>query len=48
MSRLQQTISPVDGRVVAERDLASDAQIEAALGRAVAAQKEWRATPLAW
>jgi len=42
----QKTISPVDGRVLAERELATEAQIEATLQAAVAAQKEWRATPL--
>lgn len=43
---IQKTISPVDGRVVAERELASDAQIETALARAQAAQREWRNTKL--
>jgi acyl-CoA reductase-like NAD-dependent aldehyde dehydrogenase len=47
MSGMQKTISPVDGRVVAERELASDVQIEAALARAVVAQRAWRATSLA-
>ncbi len=44
---LQQTISPVDGRVYVERQLASDAQIDAALKRARAAQQSWRRVPLA-
>jgi acyl-CoA reductase-like NAD-dependent aldehyde dehydrogenase len=39
-------ISPVDGRVYAERAPAGDAEIEAALAQAVAAQRAWRATPL--
>lgn len=43
---LQKTISPVDGRVFAERELASDAQIETTLARAQAAQREWRNTRL--
>ena len=47
MSSIQKTISPVDGRIVAERELASPAQIEAALQTAAAAQRDWRATPLA-
>jgi acyl-CoA reductase-like NAD-dependent aldehyde dehydrogenase len=43
---LQQTISPVDGRVYVERQLASDAQIDAALKRARAAQQSWRRVPM--
>jgi acyl-CoA reductase-like NAD-dependent aldehyde dehydrogenase len=43
----QTTISPVDGRVLVERELASGKQIEAALEKAVSAQRNWRATPLA-
>ena len=39
---VQKTISPVDGRVYVERPLASEAEIEAALRRARAAQREWR------
>ncbi|MEP7364944.1 MAG: aldehyde dehydrogenase family protein [Acidobacteriota bacterium] len=42
----QRTISPVDGRVVAERELASAAQIDASLSHAVAAQKAWRSVAL--
>jgi acyl-CoA reductase-like NAD-dependent aldehyde dehydrogenase len=41
------TISPVDGRVYAERTLANAAEIEAALARARAAQRLWRETPVA-
>jgi len=44
---VQQTISPIDGSVVVERELASSAQIEAALAAAAAAQRTWRARPLA-
>lgn len=40
------TISPVDGSVYVERAQASDAEISAALARAVAAQREWRRCPL--
>ena len=45
MSSLK-TISPVDGRVLVERELASGPQIEAALDKAVEAQRQWRAAPL--
>ncbi|MFM9269804.1 aldehyde dehydrogenase family protein [Halomonas elongata] len=44
---LQQTISPVDGSVYVERELADSAQVDAALERAVAAQRSWRATSIA-
>lgn len=40
------TISPVDGSVYVERPLADGAAIDAALDRAKAAQKGWRATPI--
>ena len=43
----QTTISPVDGRVWAERPLAEGAEIEAALQAAAAAAKGWAAVPLA-
>ncbi|MBB3231413.1 aldehyde dehydrogenase family protein [Halomonas stenophila] len=43
---IQQTISPVDGSVYVERELADPARVEAALERAVAAQRAWRETPL--
>lgn len=42
----QKTISPVDGSVFVERELATDAQIECALAAAVIAQRHWRAVPL--
>jgi len=42
----QKTISPVDGRVVAEIELATPGQIESTLARASAAQTSWRATKL--
>jgi acyl-CoA reductase-like NAD-dependent aldehyde dehydrogenase len=43
---VQRTISPVDGRVLVERELASGQHIDAALDRAVRAQQSWRTTPL--
>ncbi|MBI5085795.1 MAG: aldehyde dehydrogenase family protein [Acidobacteria bacterium] len=43
---IQKTVSPVDGRVLVERELATGEQIEAALKRAVEAQRAWRATAL--
>lgn len=46
MSNIQRTISPVDGRVAAERELASPARIEAVLRSAAEAQRGWRATRL--
>jgi len=44
---LQQTISPIDGSVYVERELASAQQMEAALAAAASAQRAWRATALA-
>lgn len=44
---IQQTISPVDGSVYVRRELAEGARVEAALDRAVAAQRDWRALSLA-
>lgn len=41
-----QVVSPIDGAVIARRELASFAQAEAALARAKSAQKAWRATGL--
>lgn len=40
-------ISPVDGRVYAQRDVMSDIAITAAVAKARKAQREWRFTPLA-
>src|SRR5437879_243194 len=45
-SRTQRTVSPVDNSVYVERPLATDAQIESALSRAVAAQRRWRQLPV--
>ena len=47
MARLQTTISPIDGSVYVERELADAQQIDAALSTAVAAQQSWKHTPLA-
>jgi acyl-CoA reductase-like NAD-dependent aldehyde dehydrogenase len=44
---LQRTISPVDGSVYVERELASHALIDATLDRARRAQLEWRRVPVA-
>ena len=43
----QKTISPVDGSVYCERELATDAAIDKALGQAREAQRRWRLTPVA-
>ena len=43
----QRTISPVDGSVYVERELASGQAIEDRLDRAVAAQRSWRRLPVA-
>jgi acyl-CoA reductase-like NAD-dependent aldehyde dehydrogenase len=47
MPQIQTTITPVDGSVYAERELASGAQIEAVLQRAADAQRGWRETSIA-
>lgn len=47
MVELQQTISPVDGSVYVERELATSAQIDATLEQAVNAQKSWKQVSLA-
>jgi acyl-CoA reductase-like NAD-dependent aldehyde dehydrogenase len=44
---VQRTVTPVDGSVYVERPLATEAEVDAALSRAAAAQREWRAVPLA-
>ena len=46
MTKTQRTISPVDGSVYAERELASDSAIEKALQAAVGAQRAWKRTPV--
>ena len=45
--RMLRTVTPIDGSVVVERPLASDAEIEATLARAVEAQRRWRDVPVA-
>src|SRR5258706_6912489 len=47
MSETIRCISPVDGRVYAERPAAPQAEIESALARAGSAQRKWRRTPIA-
>jgi acyl-CoA reductase-like NAD-dependent aldehyde dehydrogenase len=47
MSDSMKIISPIDGSVYAERPIASDAAIDAALSAARAALPKWRATPVA-
>ena len=47
MKNTFQAISPVDGSVYAERQLASDTEIEKALASAERAQKSWKATSIA-
>ena len=44
---MQRTISPIDGSVYVERELASDQAIEAVLAASVAAQKRWKQVPAA-
>jgi acyl-CoA reductase-like NAD-dependent aldehyde dehydrogenase len=43
--RVFQTVTPIDGSVVVERPLASDAEIDATLARAVDAQRRWARVP---
>ncbi len=43
---IQRIVSPIDGSVVAERELADDAHVEAVLSAAASARTEWRATSL--
>jgi acyl-CoA reductase-like NAD-dependent aldehyde dehydrogenase len=44
---MQRTISPVDGSVYVERELASAAQVDRALDVAVRAQRQWKHVPVA-
>ncbi len=44
---IQQTISPIDGMIYAEREIATNEQIEAALAKSVIAQREWKHVPVA-
>ncbi|HFD17013.1 MAG TPA: aldehyde dehydrogenase family protein, partial [Rhodospirillales bacterium] len=43
---IQRTISPVDGRVYVERELADAGRVEAALAKAEKVAPEWRRTPV--
>lgn len=43
---MQKIISPIDGSVVVERELASDAYVERVLSTAFSAGRSWRATPV--
>jgi acyl-CoA reductase-like NAD-dependent aldehyde dehydrogenase len=45
--QIQQTITPIDGSVYAERELASARQIEDTLAKAVSAQRGWKRSPIA-
>src|SRR6188474_1953113 len=45
-ARLQRTISPVDGSVYVERELASDGLVETFLSKAVHSRKSWKAVPI--
>src|SRR5437868_6382994 len=44
--QVQRTITPIDGSLYAERPLASAREIDAALERAAAAQRQWRQVPV--
>ena len=46
MSELQKTISPVDGSVYVERELASGGSVDRVIDDAKAAQRAWRQVPL--
>jgi acyl-CoA reductase-like NAD-dependent aldehyde dehydrogenase len=45
--RVQKTVSPIDGSIYIERQLASGSEVENALQRAIEAQKRWKRTPVA-
>lgn len=44
---IQKIISPIDGSVVAERELATDSHVDRVLSAANAASRGWRSTPVA-
>ena len=46
MSESVKIVSPIDGSVYAERPIASDAEVNAALSGARAALPKWRAVPI--
>src|SRR5690348_13978378 len=45
-SQTQKTVTPIDGSVYVERPLATEADIESALARAMAAQRQWTHVPI--
>src|SRR5207302_7557268 len=46
-ARVQTTLSPIDNSVYVERPLAANADIDAALAKAVTAQAQWKQVPMA-
>jgi acyl-CoA reductase-like NAD-dependent aldehyde dehydrogenase len=46
-ANLQQTISPVDGSIYVERQLATSREIENALAKSVTSQAQWKRVPVA-
>ncbi|KEQ12195.1 aldehyde dehydrogenase family protein [Endozoicomonas numazuensis] len=46
MESIQKTVSPVDGSIYVERELASGDQVDKTLLRALSAQEQWRSLPL--
>jgi len=46
VAKIQKTITPVDGSVYVERELASEAEINSTLEKAVRAQAEWKHVPI--
>ena len=46
MSKIQQTVTPIDNSVYIEREYASDAEVKQILEKAVTAQKKWRKLPI--
>ena len=47
MTKIQKTVSPVDGSIYTERPLADAQQISATLARAARAQQDWKQTSIA-
>src|SRR5689334_21038623 len=45
--RVQKTISPIDGSVYVERPIATNDELTKVLEHAAAAQKKWKAVPVA-
>jgi acyl-CoA reductase-like NAD-dependent aldehyde dehydrogenase len=46
LSDILRTVSPIDGQVIVERELAADAAISSAVARAQKAQMDWRRLPI--